>query len=174
MPLSLTIPPAQWNAMRGCLEKGGLREIGGWLAAEQLAPGTFELVGFTVDLDVGTHNRFASLPTTHGAQLDGILAANADRSGRVDYLGEWHSHPTFPPVPSDIDVAAMTKMVEESGPSFATLLIVRLLGMAVLQATITTFQRGLPPEQGQLIIDHDRLTPLLPGMDATDKNGGHS
>ncbi|MGX9353497.1 Mov34/MPN/PAD-1 family protein (plasmid) [Shimia sp. W99] len=169
MPLSLTIPPAQWNAMRGCLEIGGLREIGGWLVAEQLAPGKFELVGFTVDLDAGTRNRFASLPAKHGAQLDGILAANVERSGRVDYLGEWHSHPTFPPVPSDIDIAAMTKMVEESGPSFAALLIVRLLGAAVLQATITTFQRGLPPEQGQLITDHDRQTSVLPGMDVPNK-----
>ena len=155
--------------MRGCLETGGLREIGGWLAAEQLAPGKFELVGFTVDLDVGTHNRFASLPTTHGAQLDDILAANAGRSGRVDYLGEWHSHPTFPPVPSDIDVAAMTKMVEENRPSFATLLIVRLLGAALLQATITTFQRGLPPEQGQLITSHDHQTPVHLGVDASNK-----
>ena len=170
MLLSLTIPAAQWNAMRGCLTTGSLREIGGWLAAEQLAPGKFELVGFTVDLDVGTHNRFSSLPTTHGTQLDDILAANADRKGRVDYLGEWHSHPTFPPVPSDIDVAAMTKMVEKSGPSFATLLIVRLLGAAVLQATITTFQRGLPPEQGRLIIDYDHQTPLLPRMDVPNKN----
>ena len=174
MPLSLTIPPAQLNAMRGCLTTGGLREIGGWLAAEQLAPGKFELVGFTVDLDVGTHNRFSSLPTTHGAQLDDILAANADRKGRVDYLGEWHSHPTFPPVPSDIDVAAMTKMVEKSGPSFATLLIVRLLAAAVLQATITTFQRGLPPEQGQLIICYDHQTPVLPRMDVPNKNGRQS
>ncbi|MHA3980577.1 Mov34/MPN/PAD-1 family protein [Halovulum sp. GXIMD14794] len=158
MPLSLTIPPAQWNAMRGCLKTGGLREIGGWLVAEQLAPGKFELVGFTVDLDVGTHNRFASLPAKHGAQLDGILAANAERRGRVDYLGEWHSHPAFPPVPSDIDVAAMTKMVEEGGPSFATLLIVRLLDAAVLEATLTTFQFGLPPEQGRLITEQDHWT----------------
>lgn len=142
--------------MRVCLKKGGVREIGGWLAAEQLAPGEFELVGFTVDLEVGTHNRFASIPMTHGEQLDRILNENADRTGRVDYLGEWHSHPTFPPVPSEIDVTTMTNMVGDSGPSFATLLIVRLLGKAALEATITTFQRGLPPKQGQLITEDDQ------------------
>jgi hypothetical protein len=150
------------------LQSGGAREIGGWLAAEQLAPGRFELVGFTVDMDVGTRNRFVSLPKTHGDQLDDILAASADRAGRVDYLGEWHSHPTFPPVPSDIDVAAMTKMVEESVPPFATLLIVRLLGATKLQATITTFQRGLPPEQGKLLTDHVRHDTLFLGMDASN------
>ena len=174
MTLSLRIPLPQWNAMRMYLQSGGIREIGGWLAAEQLAPGEFELVGFTVDLDVGTHNRFASLPTTHGEQLDAILDANTDRTGRVDYLGEWHSHPTFPPVPSDIDVVAMTKMVEESGPSFATLLIVRLLAAAVLEATITTFQRGLPPEHGKLVTDHDHQSEVFHGIDIANKKRGRS
>lgn len=160
--------------MRACLQRGGIREIGGWLAAEQLAPGVFELIGFTVDFEVGTHNRFASLPATHSEQLDKILNENAGRKGRIDYLGEWHSHPTFPPVPSDIDVAAMTKMVEDSGPSFATLLIVRMLGAAVLEATITTFQRDMPSEHSQLIIDHDHQSGFLLGMDSTNKNEGQN
>lgn len=167
MTLNLRIPVPQWTAMRACLQKGGIREIGGWLVAEQLAPGEFELVGFTVDLEVGTHNRFASLPMAHSKQLDKILNENAGRTGRVDYLGEWHSHPTFLPVPSDIDLAAMTKMVEDSGPFFAALLIVRLLDAEVLEATITTFQRGLRPEPGQLVTDHK--SGVVPGMDITNK-----
>lgn len=174
MTLSLSIPLPHWNAMRACLQKGSIRAIGGWLAAEQLAPGEFELVGFTVDLEVGTHNRFASLPTTHGEQLDRILTEHADRTGRVDYLGEWHSHPTFPPTPSDIDVAAMTKMVEDNGPSFATLLIVRLLGAAMLEATITTFQRGILPEPGQLIAEHEHQSGMFLGMNITNKKKDQS
>lgn len=174
MTLSLRIPLPYWNAMRACLQKGGVREIGGWLAAEQLAPSEFELVGFTVDLEVGTHNRFASLPMMHGEQLDRILIEHADRTGRVDYLGEWHSHPTFPPIPSDIDVAAMTKMVEDSGPPFATLLIVRLLSAAMIEATITTFQRGMPPEQGQLITDHERQSGMSLEMGITNKKKDQS
>ena len=46
----------------------------------------------------------------------------------------------------------MTDMVENSGSSFAALVIVRLMGNASIQATITTFQRGQLPEAGQLII----------------------
>lgn len=153
MTLSLRIPARHWIEMRVCLKKGGIREIGGWLVAEQLAPGEFELVGFTVDLNVGTHNRFTNLPMTHDEQFDKVLNESTDRTGRVDYLGEWHSHPTFPPVPSDIDVAAMTKMVEDGEPSFAVLLILRLLGAEILEASITTFQRGLSPELGRLVHD---------------------
>lgn len=161
MTLSLRIQPFHWNAMLVWLQKAGVREIGGWLVAEQLAPGEFELVGFTVDLEVGTHNRFSSLPATHGEQLDRILTEHADRRGRVDYLGEWHSHPTFPPIPSDIDVASMTKMVDFYRPSFAPLLIVRLLGTEMLETTFTTFQRGQPPEQGKLITDYKHRSELI-------------
>jgi proteasome lid subunit RPN8/RPN11 len=139
--------------MQGFLKNGGIREIGGWLVAEQIAPGEFELVGFTVDLEVGTRDRFHSFPSLHNEQLDQLLAENGNRLGRVDYLGEWHSHPTFPPVPSEMDMAAMIDMVENSVPSFAALVIVRLLGAAKIEATITTFQRGEPPVKGRLIID---------------------
>lgn len=152
MTLSLTVPRSQFAKLQIHLTQGGKREIGGWLVAEQTAPGEFELVGLTVDLEAGTRDRFDSLPEPHSEQMNRILLENRDRAGRIDYLGEWHSHPTFPPIPSNIDLASMTDMVENSGPSFATLLIVRLLGNALIQATITTFQRGQLPEAGQLII----------------------
>lgn len=152
MTLSLTVPLLQLAKLQLYLKKGGNREIGGWMVAEQTAPGQFELVGLTVDLEVGTRDRFDSLPEPHSQQMDQILLENSARAGRIDYLGEWHSHPTFPPIPSEIDVASMTDMVENSGPSFAVLVIVRLMSNALIQATITTFQRGKLPEAGQLMI----------------------
>ncbi|MDG1736572.1 MAG: Mov34/MPN/PAD-1 family protein [Paracoccaceae bacterium] len=152
MTLSLTVPRSQLEKLQTHLKQGGKREIGGWLVAEQTAPGKFELVGLTVDLEVGTRDRFDSLPEPHSKQMDRILLESSGRTGRVDYLGEWHSHPAFPPIPSEIDVASMTNMVEYSGPSFAALVIVRLMGSASIQATITTFQRGQLPKAGQLII----------------------
>lgn len=152
MTLSLTVPRSQLVKLHIYLTQGGKREIGGWLVAEQIAPGEFELVGLTVDLEVGTHSRFESLPVPHSEQMDRILLENRGRAGRVDYLGEWHSHPTFPPVPSNIDFASMTGMVEKNGPSFATLIIVRLTDNASIQATMTTFERGKRPEAGRLIV----------------------
>lgn len=156
MTLRLTVPRSQLEKMQACLKEGGIREIGGWLVAEQIAPGDFELVGFTVDLEVGTWDHFESVPGSHTEQLDEILMANENRSGRVDYLGEWHSHPTFPPVPSTIDLAAMTNMVENSGPAFAALVIVRMLVTTSIEASITTFQRGQPPANGRLTFENAR------------------
>lgn len=166
MTLSLMIPRPQMSKMQVCLKQGGIREIGGWLAAEQIAPGDFKLIGFTVDLEVGTRDRFDSLPGPHTEQLDQILMANVNRAGRVDYLGEWHSHPTFPPFPSEMDLAAMTNMVENSGPSFAALVIVRLVDPSSIQATITTFQRGQPPANGRLIIESAQ-------SETADSSSGH-
>lgn len=155
MTLSLTVSRSQLAELQNYLKQGGKREIGGWLVAEQTAPGEFDLVDFTVDLEAGTRDRFDSLPELHSKQMDRILLANSDRVGRVDYLGEWHSHPTFPPTPSEIDLASMTDMVEHRGPSFAALVIVRLVGGVSIQATITTFQRGQLPEAGQLKISDE-------------------
>lgn len=151
MTLSLTVPRIQVERMRLCLIRGGIREIGGWLVAEQISAGKFELVGFTVDFAIGTRDRFHSLPQLHDAQFDNILLKAKDRSGRVDYLGEWHSHPTFSPEPSTIDLATMTHMVEETGPMFAALLIVRLRNFLSIHATMTTFQRSRRPERGTVI-----------------------
>jgi proteasome lid subunit RPN8/RPN11 len=155
MSLSLTIPRSQLAKMQVFLKHGGIREIGGWLVAEQIAPGDFYLVGFTVDLEVGTRDRFDCFPGPHAEQLDKILMKTANLKGRVDYLGEWHSHPTFPPSPSEMDLAAMTNMVENSGPSFAALVIVRLVESSSILATMTTFQRGELPATGRLIIADD-------------------
>jgi hypothetical protein len=49
---------------------------------------------------------------------------------RFNYIGEWHSHPSFAVRPSDVDVTAMHRLV--SDPSFegrfAVLMITRLDG----------------------------------------------
>lgn len=151
MTLQLNVPQTLVERMRLCLARGGVREIGGWLVAEQISAGHFELVDFTVDFSIGTLDRFQSLPKRHDGQFDNILRMANGRKGRVDYLGEWHSHPTFPPKPSDIDIATMKQMIEGTGPSFAALLIVRLQNLISIEATVTIFQRNYHPMSGCLI-----------------------
>lgn len=47
---------------------------------------------------------------------------------RFNYLGEWHSHPLFEPIPSATDDMAMLQIVQDDsvGANFAVLLIVKL------------------------------------------------
>ena len=87
MTLSLTVPRSQLAKLQIHLKQGGNREIGGWLVAEQTAPGKFELVGLTVDLEAGTRDRFTQLfqinPTTGNLTLTSSVTATS-QSARGD------------------------------------------------------------------------------------------
>ena len=66
---------------------------------------------------------------------------------RFNYLGEWHSHPSFSVRPSSEDVDTMTDIVTgpSSAISFAVLLVVRLRFWIWLDYSLTIFARGQPP-----------------------------
>jgi [CysO sulfur-carrier protein]-S-L-cysteine hydrolase len=71
---------------------------------------------------------------------------------RFNYLGEWHSHPSFGVHPSAQDIVTMTDIVETKGSAiaFAVLLIVRLRWCLWLDHSLTVFARGQSPRQTQL------------------------
>ena len=62
----------------------------------------------------------------HQGALASFFARSGNDYARFNYLGEWHSHPSFDLAPSRTDIAAMSRLVEEPGMTFAVLMIVRL------------------------------------------------
>jgi len=60
---------------------------------------------------------------------------------KYNYLGEWHSHPSFKPSPSTKDIKSMFEIVcdQSIGANFAVLLIVRLGNTEKLEATASVF-----------------------------------
>ncbi|GHH70386.1 Mov34/MPN/PAD-1 family protein [Promicromonospora soli] len=50
----------------------------------------------------------------HAAQL----AAGAWEADRAQWIGEWHTHPTTPPVPSPIDLASYARHLQDPDLSF--------------------------------------------------------
>jgi hypothetical protein len=95
---------------------------------EQLAPSDFLVTELTVQARPGTLVRFI---------VDLIQAARDavrffDRTHhhytRYNYIGEWHSHPSFAIEPSATDVKTMQTLVSdpEFVGTFAVLMIVRL------------------------------------------------
>ena len=60
---------------------------------------------------------------------------------RFNYIGEWHSHPSFEPVPSGRDDASMIEIVQDAkvGANFVVLLIVKLDNRRELVATVHTY-----------------------------------
>src|SRR5690349_16307226 len=133
--------------LRRALRSAGRSEIGGMLFAEQLEPGKFRVVDLSVDLHSGSQASFRRDPTAHEQALNAFFDRTNRDFSRFNYLGEWHSHPSFSTRPSAEDVATMTELVtnERSVIAFAVLLIVRLRFRFWLDQSWTVFERGHPP-----------------------------
>jgi len=125
---------------------GGI-EIGGLLMGEHLHDDVFRLAEISVQRIGGTHSGFVRTPEAHQAQLDAFFEQTGNNYRRFNYLGEWHSHPHFSPLPSNEDLRTMQSIVDDpaSGMNFLVLLIVRLTSGSALAMTATAFRRGVDP-----------------------------
>jgi hypothetical protein len=125
--LTLMLHPSVTQTIEAALEKAGRHEIGGVLMAEHVAVNEFTVTELTV------HKRgaFASFVRRIEDALTSLttffVRTNHDYR-RFNYIGEWHSHPSFELEPSPKDDAAMMEIVLDPkvGAEFAVLLLVKL------------------------------------------------
>jgi integrative and conjugative element protein (TIGR02256 family) len=150
--MRVVLGPEIENRLRAALRKGGRREIGGMVFAEQLAPDHFCVVDFSLDTFSGSHTTFRRDPRAHRQTLEDFFERTGQDFRRFNYLGEWHSHPSFSPEPSLEDIRTMTDIVDDqSSPiAFAVLLIVRLRWRLWLDHSLTIFARGQAPRAAQV------------------------
>lgn len=142
----LLLPPGIPDRLRRELRRARRREIGGLLLGEHVAGETFRIVDITVQRSGGSEVHFVRDPAQHRAQLDGFFQQTGKNYERFNYLGEWHSHPSFEPLPSGLDIQSMQSIVEDQrvGVNFLVLLIVRLnRGRIALSALM--FRSGIEP-----------------------------
>ena len=122
------------------LKRRGKRETGGLLFAEHIGGSTFKVVQATIQKSIGTTVEFVRDPAQHQAELDSFFARTDNDCARFNYFGEWHSHPTFPPMPSGQDLRTMRSILEDptTGVTFLVLMVCRLQsdGAFALTATI--------------------------------------
>lgn len=137
------------------LASAGSKEIGGILMAKQLGEsGQFRVVDFSVDPHSGKADYFQRDPSTHGAVLEAFFERNGHDYARFNYLGEWHSHPTFPVRPSLRDMKTMLHLVNgDEGIDFALLMIVKLVEAKTMECSMTLFTRGQRPSAVNLAAD---------------------
>jgi hypothetical protein len=97
------------------------------LFGEHLAEGDFKVVQATV-AGTGSFARFIRSVTGGLAQLERFFHRTNRDYARFNYLGEWHSHPSFALQPSGPDDEAMFDIVEDpaTGARFAVSMIVKL------------------------------------------------
>lgn len=116
--------------MSEALRRARTAEIGGQMFGEQLAASDFVVTELTFQRRLGTWSRFVVdlLQATRDALR--FFDRTQHRYLQFNYIGEWHSHPSFEAVPSSTDTSAMRDLVSDPDykGNFAVLMITRLDG----------------------------------------------
>lgn len=122
------------------LKKAGKNEIGGILMGEHISENEFRIVDITVQRLYGTIASFTRLVDNFIQPLKSFFKRTSFVYSKFNYLGEWHSHPSYEPVPSNKDILSMLQIVQDKdvGANFAVLIIVKLdnLGKLILSGTV--------------------------------------
>ncbi|MEW5789654.1 MAG: Mov34/MPN/PAD-1 family protein [Pseudomonadota bacterium] len=128
--MRLRLPPDQIAKLYDALRRANTREIGGQIFGEQIAPSDFVATELTFQKRPGTFARFVVDIIQAARDAMQFFDRTAHQYTRYNYIGEWHSHPSYAVRPSDVDVTAMRRLVSdpEFKGGFAVLLITRLDG----------------------------------------------
>jgi proteasome lid subunit RPN8/RPN11 len=125
--MEIRVPEAVADQLVDALTRAGVREVGGVMMGEHVEGEVFSVVEVTVQRE-GTVASFVRLVWDAVNSLKQFFAKTGHQYRRFNYLGEWHSHPSFRLHPSDQDSDTMWGIVDdpEVGANFVVLLIVRL------------------------------------------------
>lgn len=145
--MQLLLPSRQIRRLLRELQRAGEREIGGLLMGEHVRDEVFRIVDISVQRSGGDRACFIRNPKDHEKALKKFFARTGNDYRRFNYLGEWHSHPSFAPLPSETDIATMQSLAAdpEVGASFLVLLVAKRDNDGRFQATATVFLANLPP-----------------------------
>ena len=126
--MRLRVPVEQSDRLRAALARAGSKEIGGQLFGEQLAPSDFRVTELTFQKRSGTFARFFVDLIQAARDAARFFERTKHQYARFNYIGEWHSHPSFVLEPSGTDTGTMLSLVSDTGfrGSFAVMMIVRL------------------------------------------------
>lgn len=138
--ITLILPRPLQHTIRAALLKAGRREIGGILMAEHVGPNEFEVKDLTVHRR-GTVFNFVRVLEDALSRLRAFFERAEHDYTRFNYIGEWHSHPSFVPSPSPRDDASMREIVEDPkvGANFVVLLIVKLESPHEMASSVHTY-----------------------------------
>lgn len=145
--MQLLLPSQLIRRLLRELQRAGKREIGGLLMGEHLRDEVFRIVDISVQRSGGDRACFIRHPKDHQKALKTFFARTGRDYTRFNYLGEWHSHPSFAPVPSETDAEAMRSMAADPtvGANFLILLIAKRDDAGRFQATATAFAANSSP-----------------------------
>lgn len=127
------------------------------MMGEHVREGVFRVVDVSVQRSGGSHTQFVRDPANHDVQLRSFFARTGQDFTRFNYLGEWHSHPTFEPLPSAVDIATMQSLVEDPkvGANFLILLIATLTAGRRIDVSAMAFTPNALPVTVAIHYEHE-------------------
>jgi integrative and conjugative element protein (TIGR02256 family) len=152
--LCVTLPPEIQARLVTALTKSGPLECGGVLLGEHVGENLFAVRDFTVQKP-GTFASFVRSLFASVVAIKKYLKTRGNDYGRFNYLGEWHSHPSFSTQPSGTDHQSMREIVSDQavGANFVVLLIFRLSSPGRLEGSAHTYLPDGSVFQSQLVLE---------------------
>ena len=138
--MKIYLPSDIQKKLYDSLFKAGSNEIGGILMGEHISYNEFRIC--EISIAKGSSVSFFERMLSHAIKtLNAFYKKTMNNYTKYNYLGEWHSHPLFAPVPSIKDVKTMLEIVTDKsvGANFAVLLIMKLNQSKSIELTATCF-----------------------------------
>lgn len=126
--MRIILPSDQRRRLASELHRAGRVESGGQLFGEQLAPSYFKVTELTIQRRRGSVASFLVDVVEATKAAVAFFRRTGHNYVRHNYIGEWHSHPSFAVQPSAKDVRTMREIVSDGEfvGAFAVLMIARL------------------------------------------------
>lgn len=154
--ITLSLPTEVTAQLALALSAAGEKECGGVLMAEHVGHNDFVVRQVTVQR-AGSFSRF--LREIHDALigLRSFFDRTAHNYKKYNYIGEWHSHPSFPAEPSQKDHVSMREIVQDPdvGATFVVLLVLKLDAKGVLVGSAHTYLKDGVPRRSDLLIERE-------------------
>jgi [CysO sulfur-carrier protein]-S-L-cysteine hydrolase len=162
--ITLTLPRGISQQMASELQRAGRREIGGILLAEHVGTNRFVVRDITVHR-IGTFASFVRRIEEALGHLRWFFNSTQHEYSRFNYIGEWHSHPSFEPVPSPRDDCSMSDIVLDPsvGANFVVLLVVKLDNCGSLAGSLHTYLPDGSKHRSELAFESIRSTCNMTG-----------
>lgn len=152
--MQLIIPADLAERLRGELKGAGRREMGGILMGQNVGPDVFKLIEMTSQRSGGGYACFSRSSAMHDRALKRFFDRTGHRYTEFNYIGEWHSHPSFALRPSETDHATMMTIVRrDMDVHFALLLIVKLGTEEQLEHEAYVYSGDLPPGRIEVAVE---------------------
>ncbi len=152
--MKIVLPNSVLKKLRLHMLKVGKREIGGMLMGEDLGEQVFRIMDFSVDVKRGTTSSFIRDSDEHDLALQRFYKKTGSDYMRFNYLGEWHTHPSFSVAPSIHDINAMQGLVNDSeNVDFAFLFISKLRWFWLFECSAYLFIKNHQAIQVDVMIE---------------------